>query len=112
MQPVRGDGAEMSISAMSKTYDAPEGYTKLTEEQREIQVWRGLGCVMDGPHAGAWVPANNRMIVMPIIGSISAMEIGEADVPPKPTSPMEGVARYERVLRLDGQMYLYVQAKP
>lgn len=87
---------------------APGSYLCLTEQERIDNALRGIGCVMDGPHAGEWVPATHERIEMPIIGPTAYSEIGEQF---KPKIAIPHSAFYRRVQRADGRLYFYVEDK-
>lgn len=88
--------------------EAPSTYLCLTEKERIRRALDGLGCVMDGPHAGAWVPAQHDMIEMPILGTPDYTIPGEPFVP-NMTTPRNAI--YRRVQRSDGRLYFYIEQK-
>lgn len=90
-------------------YNAPGSYLCLTEEERIAKAWRGLACVMDGPHAGAWVPATHERIEMPIIEEVDYSILGD-EYQPKPKL-MQPRAIYRRVHRIDRRLYFYIEDK-
>lgn len=107
------DGTLLAMNGIALALERPkptEVTYQVTKAQAEEQVEKakeGLALVVNGPHMGAWVPADKSQIVMPEIPSIDFSSIGTAaEVPGLP--PNEKLIIYRRRQRIDEKCFVFV----